>query len=174
MYCRHCGENINEKAEYCVHCGCNPRAGLKHCQECGIGTSDVQEICTSCGVRLLKENSISSKGAKDLNERFNAFVNGDKPVNENLNLSYLSPYYQAEFTKIHESKEVYSGKWNWAAFFFGTLWAIAKGLWLSVIVTIILNVITAGFASILIVFYYGFRGNKLCYNKHVKNQQTLF
>ena len=41
----------------------------------------------------------------------------------------LSPYYQQEFSQITASGEIYKGKWNWAAFFFGGLWALTKGAW---------------------------------------------
>jgi uncharacterized membrane protein YvbJ len=52
MYCRNCGEEINEKAEICVHCGVRPLAERKFCQECGAETKPNQELCTKCGVRL--------------------------------------------------------------------------------------------------------------------------
>ena len=43
----------------------------------------------------------------------------------------LSLYYRDEFDKIYESNEKYKGKWNWAAFFFGPIWALTKGVWVA-------------------------------------------
>jgi len=47
-----------------------------------------------------------------------------------LDLAGLDEYYQAEFTKIHESNGAYKGKWNWWAFFLTWIWCFHKGCWL--------------------------------------------
>ena len=52
MYCRVCGNEVNDNAEICVKCGCRPLNGKEFCQECGAVTLEKQEICTKCGVRL--------------------------------------------------------------------------------------------------------------------------
>jgi hypothetical protein len=94
------------------------------------------------------------------------------------NLSHLPPYYQQEFTKIAQSGESYKGKWNWAAFFFGPIWALTKGAWLSALLHIGLNavilVLSCGF-GLPIVFVgaiiYGLRGNYIYYYASRHNKQ---
>ena len=52
MYCRNCGEKLNENAEVCMSCGVRPLNEKMYCQECGAETSEKQEICVECGCRL--------------------------------------------------------------------------------------------------------------------------
>ncbi|WP_285824056.1 hypothetical protein [Schaedlerella arabinosiphila] len=52
MYCRTCGNKINDNAEICVMCGCKPLIGKSYCQNCGADTTEQQEMCTNCGARL--------------------------------------------------------------------------------------------------------------------------
>ena len=90
-----------------------------------------------------------------------------------VNFSNLSTYYMDEFTKMRESNEQYRGKWNWAAFFFGPLWALTKGVWLAPIICVIVSVITAGVGGIIYWFVFAFRGNYLYYCSHVKDKQLV-
>jgi predicted nucleic acid-binding Zn ribbon protein len=90
-----------------------------------------------------------------------------------VNFSNLSTYYMGEFTKIRESNEQYRGKWNWAAFCFGPLWALTKGVWLAPIICIVVSVITAGIGGIIYWFVFAFRGNYLYYCSHVKDKQLV-
>lgn len=52
MYCRTCGNKVNDNAEICVKCGCKPLIGKCYCQNCGASTTEQQEMCTQCGTRL--------------------------------------------------------------------------------------------------------------------------
>lgn len=164
MHCRHCGQDVNEKAEYCIHCGCKPLSGLKFCQECGVETNENQEVCIKCGVKLLKRKSVNNSGNSGAGDKVNNFINGDKSEEENLDFRYLSPYYQGEFTKIYESNESYNGRWNWAAFFFTWMWALAS---------LVVVFFTGGILAIPLWFYFAIRGNKIYYNLTVKKQQTV-
>lgn len=58
MYCKYCGNQINENAIACLSCGCDPRKGNQYCYSCGIHTNPNQVICVRCGVGL-KNQSIS-------------------------------------------------------------------------------------------------------------------
>lgn len=89
------------------------------------------------------------------------------------NFSNLSKYYQEEFTKISGSNEKYRGKWNWAAFFFGPLWALTKGIWLAPIICIVVAVVTAGIGGIIYWFAFALRGNYQYYCSNVKNKQLF-
>ena len=42
MYCRTCGNKINDNAEICVKCGCKPLIGKSYCQNCGADTTEQQ------------------------------------------------------------------------------------------------------------------------------------
>lgn len=52
MFCRNCGEEIDDKAVVCVHCGVMPRGGEHFCQNCGSATAADREVCRHCGVAL--------------------------------------------------------------------------------------------------------------------------
>ena len=87
--------------------------------------------------------------------------------------SNFPEYYKEEFTRIYESDEEYQGKWNWAAFLFGPLWALFKGIWLASIICIVVSVITGGIAGIVYWFVFALRGNYLYYCSNVKNKQLV-
>ncbi|MBQ1906915.1 MAG: DUF2628 domain-containing protein, partial [Firmicutes bacterium] len=94
-------------------------------------------------------------------------------ANMNTDFTGLSSYYQEKFTQILQSNETYTGGWNWCSFFFGVLWALSKGLWLSALVMFALSMISGGVLTLIIWFIYGFRGNYMYYSKYVKNQQRI-
>lgn len=167
MYCRECGSVVNDKAEICVKCGCRPNAGHSYCQECGAPTKEKQEVCIKCGCRLTNTNTSSSI----LNNL--GIVSSTDSKNYNYDFSDLSPYYQKEFSKIANSNETYKGKFNGWAFLFGAIWALTKGCWLSAIIAFIVSIATAGVGGIVYWFIFGFRGNYMYYNAHVKNTQKI-
>ncbi len=172
MFCRVCGNSLNDKAEICVSCGCKPLNGKEYCQECGEKTTEKQEMCVKCGCKLrtLDIKPVSfwdnfSSGAID-NEVVTEPVDAD--------FSSLPPYYQQEFQKIRDSKEVYKGKFNLWGFLFGAIWALTKGCWLSAIVCFAISFITAGIGGVVYWFVYGFRGTYMYYCAYVKNDQKVF
>lgn len=132
------------------------------CKECGSELNDKAVVCIKCGCAVNQNNSIPNVNV----------VN----TTTNLDFSGLSPYYQDEFKKIYESNEKYKGKWNWAAFFFEWIWALTKGVWLPLIITIVVSIVLSltVFGIIFIIvfpFIYGIRGNYMYYNAYVKNKQ---
>lgn len=73
MYCRTCGNKINDNAEICVKCGCKPLIGEDFCQSCGTKTTSQQQKCSKCGVKLKsimsttqKKKVVEKKGLKIL------------------------------------------------------------------------------------------------------------
>jgi hypothetical protein len=52
MYCRNCGNEVNEKAVACPKCGFNPRSEKKFCPDCGVDTDPKQVVCIKCGISL--------------------------------------------------------------------------------------------------------------------------
>ena len=175
MFCRVCGAEINDAAEICVKCGCRPFNGTEYCQTCGAQTTAQQELCVKCGCRLGKRSFSSRSNPGQFLDSVNGrFGNGENNNGElNLDFSSLDPYYQAEFQKIYDSGETYKGKFNIWGLLFGFIWALTKGLWLSVIVCVALSIITAGVAGVVYWFIYGFRGTYMYYCAYVKNKQNV-
>lgn len=62
MFCRSCGNNVDEKAVACMKCGLAPHDGNKFCQECGKETADKAIVCVSCGVSLEKKSTPAATG----------------------------------------------------------------------------------------------------------------
>ena len=56
MYCKNCGNELNENAVACLKCGCDPKKGNKNCSSCGVETNPNQVICVKCGGSLKKES----------------------------------------------------------------------------------------------------------------------
>lgn len=53
VYCRECGNEVNEQTEICTNCGVRPLNGKNYCQSCGVETKPEQELCINCGSKLL-------------------------------------------------------------------------------------------------------------------------
>lgn len=87
------------------------------------------------------------------------------------NWSDLSPYYQNEFRKIYESGECYKGKWNWSAFVFSGIWALTKGVWLSVLIAFAVSIVTGGIGGIVYWIIFAARGNYMYYCAKIKDKQ---
>lgn len=121
------------------------------CQKCGNDIRSGTTYCIKCGFNF---SSVSAEQAIPTYQ-------------------YLDRYYQNEFRKIYESKELYKGKLNWAAFCFGLLWAFSKGLYLNAILWVLLVVFTGGIAGLFGCFYYGYRGNWLYYNLSKNDSQPF-
>ena len=173
MYCRTCGNEMNDNAEFCVKCGVRRNVGTAYCQACGAKTTEVQEMCVNCGCRL-KTNIIRSKGVLEgINIANVNTTNNYNDGEENLDFSLLDPYYQKEFQKIYESGETYKGKFNIWGFLFGSIWALTKGCWLSAIVSIIISFLTAGVGGVIYWFIFGFRGTYMYYCSYVKDTQCI-
>lgn len=52
MYCKNCGNQIDDKAAVCVKCGVKTGVGTSFCHNCGNPTQAGADVCTSCGVKL--------------------------------------------------------------------------------------------------------------------------
>ena len=57
MYCRTCGNKMNENAEICVKCGVKRNVGNNYCQICGAKTDESMSKCSKCGAILKKSMS---------------------------------------------------------------------------------------------------------------------
>ncbi|MBP1714387.1 MAG: domain containing protein [Deltaproteobacteria bacterium] len=57
MYCRNCGQSVDEKAIACPQCGVPPLLEKKFCCHCGTATQPNQIMCVKCGVSLGKSGT---------------------------------------------------------------------------------------------------------------------
>lgn len=63
MYCKNCGNTMEDLAVVCVKCGVPKGQGTSFCQNCGEATAPGAAVCTSCGAALLN-NAVPAEGAK--------------------------------------------------------------------------------------------------------------
>ena len=52
MYCRNCGNAMDNNAAVCIKCGVPTGAGLRFCPNCGAETGPGAVVCTTCGFGL--------------------------------------------------------------------------------------------------------------------------
>jgi len=50
MFCRNCGNQLDDKAVACTKCGVNPHNGSAYCSNCGKPTDTKAVVCINCGV----------------------------------------------------------------------------------------------------------------------------
>ncbi len=62
MYCRHCGEEMNENQVICLKCGVEAGSGKSFCPNCGNQVAEEAVICVKCGVSLKKKNTSNAGG----------------------------------------------------------------------------------------------------------------
>lgn len=52
MYCRTCGQEVQDQAVVCVSCGVPPARGNRYCWNCAAETDPNAQVCVQCGVQL--------------------------------------------------------------------------------------------------------------------------
>lgn len=57
MYCRNCGEQMNDNQAICLKCGVKVNEGNSYCASCGQPTAANAAVCTNCGVALKKASA---------------------------------------------------------------------------------------------------------------------
>lgn len=53
MYCRNCGNIIDNQSTTCQNCGANPSTGINYCPNCGHFCIPGDTQCVQCGVSLI-------------------------------------------------------------------------------------------------------------------------
>ncbi len=163
----------------CVACG------KFHCRDCLIVHAG-SYYCRNCAASFtgppgqsvqIYQPSVTSVPALALGPQSYDYFHA-APVHR---FAGLPLYYQQEFSQIAASGETYKGKWNWAAFFFGPLWALIKGAWLTFlahfVIALMVLTVSCGFGfPLLLVFpiIYGLRGNYIYYSVVEKQKQLVF
>lgn len=54
MYCRNCGEQMNDNQAICLKCGVKTGTGTNYCPNCGNTVNPGSDICLNCGVKIKK------------------------------------------------------------------------------------------------------------------------
>ena len=62
MFCRNCGEQMNENQAVCLKCGVEKGKGKGYCPNCGNQVAEEAVICVACGVSLKKEENKAAEG----------------------------------------------------------------------------------------------------------------
>lgn len=137
-------------------------------------------FCSKCGAELLFDSDYCKNCEAD-NSQFTDITALSSTYSENTtnckeiyNTNGLSEYYIEEFEKITNTNEIYKGKWNWAAFFFGGWWALSKGLWLPFLICLIGSIFTGGLFGLIYGLIFPIRGNYMYYMHVVKGKYIPF
>jgi RNA polymerase subunit RPABC4/transcription elongation factor Spt4 len=84
MFCKNCGNEVNQTAEFCTNCGSRPLSEKSFCQGCGTSVNENQEVCIQCGVNL-KTQANNINASTDGNDK--AFCrNCGNEVNKNAEI----------------------------------------------------------------------------------------
>ncbi len=54
MFCKNCGQQINDNQAICLNCGVKVTDGVNFCANCGNPIAPGAEICLNCGVAVKK------------------------------------------------------------------------------------------------------------------------
>lgn len=52
MFCKNCGEAMNDNQAICLKCGVKTGTGNAFCANCGNAVAPNADVCLSCGVQL--------------------------------------------------------------------------------------------------------------------------
>ncbi len=62
MYCRNCGQPVDNMAAFCTHCGAGKGNGNAFCPNCGNAVDPNAVVCVKCGVALNNMGGQSYQG----------------------------------------------------------------------------------------------------------------
>lgn len=64
MFCRNCGNMMDNNAVICVKCGAAKGNGNSYCPNCGKETNPNAAVCLNCGCALTNTNIVAGENAK--------------------------------------------------------------------------------------------------------------
>ena len=65
MYCRNCGEALNDNQAVCLKCGLKVGEGNSYCWNCGNSIAPNAEVCLNCGVSVKKNGKAGDLNGQD-------------------------------------------------------------------------------------------------------------
>ncbi|MBR2449131.1 MAG: TM2 domain-containing protein [Clostridia bacterium] len=74
MFCKNCGETLNENQAVCVKCGVKVGDGDSYCANCGKNVIKNATVCLNCGCALKSEKNEAKKGLNGQNKTTMALV----------------------------------------------------------------------------------------------------
>lgn len=63
MFCKNCGQTMNDNQAVCLNCGVKVGAGNKFCANCGKDIAPEASVCLNCGVAV--KNATGYLAGKD-------------------------------------------------------------------------------------------------------------
>ncbi len=61
MFCKNCGQIINENQAICLNCGVKVGDGMNYCANCGNPIQPGAEVCMSCGFAVKNEKPLAGQ-----------------------------------------------------------------------------------------------------------------
>ena len=62
MYCKNCGEQMNDNQAICIKCGVKVGDGTAFCANCGNALPENADVCLNCGVATASANDAYLNG----------------------------------------------------------------------------------------------------------------
>jgi len=56
MFCKNCGQEMNDNQAICLNCGVKVGDGNKFCKNCGNQVEETAQFCLKCGVAIANNN----------------------------------------------------------------------------------------------------------------------
>jgi len=82
MFCKNCGNEINENAFACMGCGFAKGDGEKYCSSCGSEINPGAAICIKCGAAVKKVTNVDGEQKSKLVAVLLAFVLGSIGIHD--------------------------------------------------------------------------------------------
>ena len=98
MFCRNCGEVLNENQAICLKCGVAVGEGKKHCANCGAEVSENAAVCLACGCSI--------KDDANKNKEANANLNGQDKMTMVLVCLFLGGFGVHNFMMGEKKKGI--------------------------------------------------------------------
>ena len=67
MFCKNCGEALNENQAICLKCGVAVGNGKSFCAHCGAPVNEGAAVCLACGCKVEEEKKDEAKAKGKLN-----------------------------------------------------------------------------------------------------------
>lgn len=61
MFCKNCGQPLNENQAICLNCGVKIGDGVNFCSNCGNPVQPGAEVCMSCGFAVKNEKPLAGQ-----------------------------------------------------------------------------------------------------------------
>ena len=66
MYCKNCGEVLNENQDICLNCGVEKGSGKAFCENCGGAVNATDTKCPSCGFSTVSVTKAKTEANKSM------------------------------------------------------------------------------------------------------------